>query len=413
MCRHDAHHDSPLDGGHLDPDQLTDAQLRERGMTRRTAIGAAGAGGVALLFAGLQTGPAGTLLRGLGPDVAEAAATSCVMTPAKTVGPYFVDERLDRSDVRADTASGAVQAGVPLTLRMYVFDADADCAPVRGATVDIWHANAAGRYSDVAQEGTSGQNWLRGFQTTDADGLVTFTTIWPGWYSGRAVHIHFKVRVSDGTTTTLEFTSQMFFTDAMNNQVFTTASPYKERSPQTPDTPDGRDSILGGDAATLTLNPTGDVAGGFTADFSVGVSKQTSQVGNTSSGGGAGGPRPGQTTTTTPSTGATTTTTTVTDTSLLAALKATTMLRTALGARRLRLKIKTKETITVTARLSRGGRTIATRRTTLRTGTRYLRLAIPAATNPGAAKLRLTLTDAAGNARTYTRNVHVARRARS
>ena len=195
MC---SHHSSDLDGGH-------------RRISRRDAI-AGGAGGVALLFAGMTAAPGRGLLAALGPDVAEAAATSCVMTPAKTEGPYFVDEKLDRSDIRANTADGAVQAGVALRIRMFVFDATADCAPVPGATVDIWHANAAGRYSDEAANGTAGQDWLRGFQTTDADGMVEFITVYPGWYTGRAVHIHFKVR-TDG----LEFTSQMFFTDAMND----------------------------------------------------------------------------------------------------------------------------------------------------------------------------------------------------
>ena len=195
-------------------------------ITRRTAIGAAGAGGVALLFAGIRGTTSGKLLDALGPEVAEAAAGTCTMTPAKTVGPYFVDEKLSRSDVRANTSDGAVQAGVPLTLTLQVFDADNSCAPVQGATVDIWHANASGLYSDESANGTAGQNWLRGYQTTDADGLVTFTTIYPGWYTGRAVHIHFKVRIYDGSTETLEFTSQLFFADAMN----TSCSPPTART---------------------------------------------------------------------------------------------------------------------------------------------------------------------------------------
>src|SRR5262249_54783384 len=162
------------------------------------------------------------LFDAFGPETAEAASGSCVMTVAKTVGPYFVDEKLNRSDVRSNTSDGAVQAGIPLTLKLQVFDADNDCAPVSGATVDIWHANAAGLYSDESANGTSGQNWLRGYQTTDSGGAVTFTTIYPGWYTGRTVHIHFKVRVYNGATETLEFTSQLFFTDDMNKQVFST-----------------------------------------------------------------------------------------------------------------------------------------------------------------------------------------------
>ena len=77
---------------------------------------------------------------------------------------------------------------------MVVVRADGNCAPVAGAVVDIWHANAAGKYSDVGSEGTSGKKYLRGLQVSDANGQVKFTTIFPGWYQGRAVHIHFKVR---------------------------------------------------------------------------------------------------------------------------------------------------------------------------------------------------------------------------
>ena len=90
-----------------------------------------------------------------------------------------------------------------------VVRADGDCAPVSGAQVDIWHANASGLYSDVAANGTTGHKYLRGYQVTDADGVADFVTVFPGWYTGRAIHIHFKIRKGD-----LEFTSQLFFEEA-------------------------------------------------------------------------------------------------------------------------------------------------------------------------------------------------------
>ena len=124
--------------------------MPETHITRRQALGAAGTG-VALLFAGSR----GSLV--FGDDIAEAAAATCTMTPSKTEGPYFVDEKLDRSSI----VDG--QEGTPLALTMYVFDASADRAPVAGAQVDIWHANAYGKYSDVSQNGTVGSNWLRGY----------------------------------------------------------------------------------------------------------------------------------------------------------------------------------------------------------------------------------------------------------
>jgi protocatechuate 3,4-dioxygenase beta subunit len=350
-------------------------------LTRRHVIGAAGAAGVALLIGGVRPGPGG--LFDAGPD--EAVAATCVMTPAKTVGPYFVDEELNRSDVREG------QAGAPLTLTMYVFDADNDCAPVKGAQVDIWHCNASGLYSDEAANGTSGAKWLRGYQLTDAGGKVEFETIYPGWYSGRTVHIHFKVRVYDGSAETLEFTSQMFFTDAMNSAVFASA-PYNTRG--APDTTDASDSIYGSDGGMLLLHPTADGSGGYGAEFSVGVSKATSQIGNDSAGGGAPGGPPAPA-----------------DTAVNAALKSLKVVRAATGARRLRLSITAGEQVKAGVRLSRNGKTLArTAARTLSTGAHSLRVSVPARVSAGPATVRVTFTDSAGNSRTATRTVHLPAR---
>jgi protocatechuate 3,4-dioxygenase beta subunit len=101
------------------------------------------------------------------------------------------------------------------------------CLPLAGAIVDVWHCDALGVYSDVADPGfdTSGQKFLRGFQQTDGDGVARFLTIYPGWYPGRTVHIHFKIRspASDGSV--YDFTSQLFFDDSLSDSVFT-SSPY-------------------------------------------------------------------------------------------------------------------------------------------------------------------------------------------
>jgi protocatechuate 3,4-dioxygenase beta subunit len=335
--------------------------MPENKITRRAAMGAAGATGVAVLIGGIRP-----TTRGLSDDgVEQAVAATCVMTPAKTEGPYFVDEKLNRSDIRES------QDGAKLALTMYVFDAGNDCAPVQGATVDIWHCNASGLYSDEAANGTTGQTWLRGYQTTDASGKVTFTTIYPGWYSGRAVHIHFKVRASG-----LEFTSQLFFTDDMNTAVFKQA-PYASRP--TPDTTDKTDNIYGTDGSSLLLQPQSDGAGGYTADFSVGVSD-----------GGSGS---------------------ATDSSVAAALSSVKALRTSAGTRKLRLTVTSSEAVTAATRLTRSGTTL------LKTGSRSLaagkhrfKVTIPSSVRSGAATLRVTFKDAAGNAKTATRTVHVAKR---
>jgi hypothetical protein len=341
---------------------LGDDMEQVKGFTRRQTIGAAGATGMALLIGGV-------LPRGgaVGPD--EAMAATCVMTPAKTEGPYFVDEKLNRSDVREG------QAGVKLTLTMFVFDSGNDCAPVQGAQIDIWHANANGLYSDESANNTVGQTWLRGFQTTDADGKATFTTVYPGWYSGRAVHIHFKVRSSG-----LEFTSQLFFTDEMNRAVFQ-QSPYSSRG--NPDTTDGSDNIYGTDGSSLLLQPQSDGSGGYTADFSVGVSGGSS--------------------------GDTGTATGTTDSTVNASLKSLRSLRTAAGTRQVRMRIKNGEPIALKAKMTRSGRTLASKSGTLAAGTHTVKLTLPSRVKAGAAAVKLTMTDALGNTKTVMRTVHVGK----
>jgi protocatechuate 3,4-dioxygenase beta subunit len=147
--------------------------------------------------------------------------------PAQTEGPFFVDNRLNRSDIRSDAAGGVVKAGVPLQLAFHVSQlAGSTCAPLAGAQVDVWHCDALGAYSDTrdGRGNTEGQTFLRGYQVTDDAGLARFTTIYPGWYQGRAVHVHFKVR----TQAAMEFTSQIYFDDAVTDRIATQA-PYAGR----------------------------------------------------------------------------------------------------------------------------------------------------------------------------------------
>jgi hypothetical protein len=363
-------------------------------LSRRQLMGVAGGGGLALLLGGVRPGTSGSTPLDAGVD--EALAATCTMTPAKTVGPYFVEEKLNRSDVRE------TQAGIPLALTLYVFDADNDCAPVSGAQVDIWHCNASGLYSDESANGTAGQTWLRGYQVTDAAGKVTFTTNYPGWYSGRAIHIHYKVRVYDGSTETLEFTSQLFFTDAQNSKVLAD-SRYSGHGTK-PDTTDGTDTIYADDTSLL-LQPTGSNSAGYAAQFSVGVSKTTSQLDNTSAGAGGGpgtgGGPGGGTPPTRPGTTA--------DTSVAASLASVTSLR-ASGHRRLKLTLTTTEAVTAVAKLTRGGKTLATERASVAIGTHAFTLSIPRAVAAGAATLTITAKDAAGNTKTIKRAVHVRSR---
>lgn len=210
------------------------------------------------------------------PD-APASGTTCVLDPNVTKGPYWVDEKLDRSDVRSDTnnvASPNPRPGLPLELAITVYAySGGSCTPLADAQVDIWHCDATGLYSDTAANGTVGQNFLRGYQVTDAGGAATFTTIYPGWYSGRTVHIHVKVRIFDaGQNTTTEATTQLFFDDSVTDGVFSTAAPYSTRL--TRDTRNAADSIYGGHSELL-VKLDGDAVAGFTATIGLGVAVGT------------------------------------------------------------------------------------------------------------------------------------------
>jgi protocatechuate 3,4-dioxygenase beta subunit len=197
---------------------------------------------------------------------ASAAATvlpSCIVRPALTEGPYFVDEKLSRSDVRSDPATGTVRPGALLTLNFLVSRVSGSaCAALSGAVVDVWHCDALGVYSDV--DNARGQKFLRGYQTTDASGSAKFTTVYPGWYPGRAVHIHFKIR----PTSSSEFTSQLFFDDALNTQVFA-GTPYSQKGTQGI-TRNAADGIFQQSGGKLTLNVTksGDA---YAATFDIGL----------------------------------------------------------------------------------------------------------------------------------------------
>ncbi len=262
---------------------------QKRLLSRRQTIGLLGAAGLALAVgcngdsdsgSSQATGTTGaTRTPGATGTTAATATTSaatatpevaCVVTPQVTEGPYFVDEMLNRSDIRADPTTGEVSEGVPLTLTLLVSSvANGGCAPLAGAVVDMWHCNALGVYSDVSsgagQADTTGQKFLRGYQVTDSNGQVVFQTIYPGWYSGRAIHIHYKVRTDPDSSQGLEFTSQLFFDEELNNTVMTTRSPYSQKG--TPDVTNARDNIY--DSQLLvTLNEAGD---GYTGTFHVGV----------------------------------------------------------------------------------------------------------------------------------------------
>ena len=147
-------------------------------------------------------------------------ASSCILTPSQVVGPYYRDLNL----VRKDVTEG--MPGIPLVLFLRILDVDG-CTPLVGAEAEIWHTHHVGKYSNFASEGTLGLTWMRGVQFANANGVATFRTIYPGWYSGRTTHIHVKVYPQTGW----ELTTQLYFNDPLTSQVYA-EPPYDTRGPK-------------------------------------------------------------------------------------------------------------------------------------------------------------------------------------
>ena len=190
-----------------------------------------------------------------GPAAVASGLVSCVLTPELTEGPYYIDgEKLRRNITEG-------KAGTPLTLRTTVLNAST-CKPIRNAAVDIWHSDALGVYSGFGA-GASSHTFLRGIQKTNAAGLATFQTIYPGWYPGRAVHIHVKVHVGGNVV----HTGQFFFPDATTDQAYKQA-PYNTRGPRDQRNPDDSIFVNGGSKGMLKVAKSGNA---YTATIAMGV----------------------------------------------------------------------------------------------------------------------------------------------
>jgi protocatechuate 3,4-dioxygenase beta subunit len=254
-------------------------------LNRRDALKLLGVGSAAFLAACAAPEVTSTLAPTIAastqvaPSATSAPALACLVRPELTIGPYFMDEQLNRSDIRSEPSDGSVSEGVPLTLAINIFDVSSNsCAPLTDAQVDIWHCDARGIYSGVSDQGsdTTGQKFLRGYQLTDAAGKAQFTTIYPGWYSGRTVHIHFMIRTTGANGESYEFVSQFFFDEVLSDEVYT-QQPYAAKGQR--NTLNSSDNIYNSGGDQLLLDITGDNATGYAAAINIGLDLTDTEVG--------------------------------------------------------------------------------------------------------------------------------------
>lgn len=207
-----------------------------------------------------------------------AAAAVCTLTREMTEGPYYLDGALVRSDITEG------KAGAPLQLTLTVVDDDT-CVPLSNALVEIWHCDALGEYSGfVGSNGHSEPDngtFLRGGVLTDSSGVAKITTIYPGWYRGRCVHIHVKVHTNTALTSDGSFTGgqelhtgQLFFSETVTTAI-AKVSPYSTN--RVTRTTLAQDSIYddgGAASGLLTLTALGSSASaGYAGSLTLGVER--------------------------------------------------------------------------------------------------------------------------------------------
>jgi len=230
------------------------------------ALGAALAGGSvgAALGCGTTSSPTS-------PTTTTTATTtdsaSCAETASETRGPYpdttgmINNQAFYRQDIREG------KPGLPLTLALTIVNVRNGCAPISGAAVEVWQCDAAGAYSEYAQPGYNGtgQTFLRGLQATSASGQATFVTVYPGWYQGRATHIHVDVNVNR----TRVKSTQIAFPEDVTREVYGSGV-YASKGQGT--TSNASDTVFSDGTSTEMATLSGSVASGYTATLTIGVS---------------------------------------------------------------------------------------------------------------------------------------------
>jgi len=244
-----------------------------------------GAGSVPILIHACKKDAMGSSTTGT-TSGSEASSDTCIVSPTEEEGPFpytadgttrnELSNPLNRADIRSNSSDGVLQTGIPLALEILIVNASKNCVAIEGARVDLWHCNRYGWYSGyggqsggLSGQSTSyiGQNWLRGYQLTDANGQAAFTTVYPGWYQGRATHIHFEVFINS----VLKKTTQLTFPETISDAVHQ-SSLYSAHGVNT--TRNASDSVFGDSAADLAnevFAMTGDLTNGYIATHTIGI----------------------------------------------------------------------------------------------------------------------------------------------
>ncbi len=257
---------------------------------RRALLWLAGTGAVSLLGCGGGSASAGTSSSSSSSSSSSGSTTTstCSVIPEETAGPYPGDgsntangsianvltlSGIVRSDIRGSIAGASgTAAGVPLTVTLTLVDTGSSCADLSGYAIYLWHCDRDGKYS-LYSSGVTDQNYLRGVQETDSNGQLTFTTIFPGCYSGRMPHMHFEVyrslATATGSTNKLK-TSQIAFSTDVCSSVYTSTG-YSASATNLGQISFATDNVFS-DGTTLQMaTVTGSVAAGYAAALTVGI----------------------------------------------------------------------------------------------------------------------------------------------
>jgi len=242
----------------------TDMQNDSRKLDRRDAIRMIGAAGAAAVAAACGSGTAtspstvgSTATTGTGATGGPSSTSdACAVSPNETAGPYPSKSDIFRSDIREN------RSGVPLALTIRVINVSNGCAPLANANVEIWQCDAGGNYSEYGTQ--TSQTYLRGIQTTDVNGQVNFMTVYPGWYQGRATHIHIEVTINGRSVKV----TQIAFPEAINAAVYATGV-YASRGNNP--TSNLQDGIFADSLSSELVTPSGNPAAGYSASYQVGV----------------------------------------------------------------------------------------------------------------------------------------------